>query len=198
MKEDEERRTELHRQNCPPLVRELYASYGASQKHKKETSPLRSRPCLEKVKVRGVEVDCSSKAINKVYFDDNDPDALELTPLKNDNEVSLARAILIACIMEGIHISVEDIISIEMKDRARQAHTSLPFLVLVMNLCRAAGVPKIERIDKNILSNQVIDITKIQDDMNPKLKKRKREPVVPHSSEITMGVESQKVLDYDT
>ncbi|MCD7446287.1 hypothetical protein HAX54_000097 [Datura stramonium] len=48
---------------------------------------------------------------------------------------------------------------------------------------------EIERIDENIWANQVV--TKIQDDMNPKLKKRKREPVVPHAFEIATGIESQ-------
>ncbi|MCD7465408.1 hypothetical protein HAX54_001244 [Datura stramonium] len=38
---------------------------------------------------------------------------------------------------------------------------------------------------------EVLDITKIQDEMNHKLRKRKREPVVAHISEIEMGIESQ-------
>ncbi|MCE3217174.1 hypothetical protein HAX54_010868, partial [Datura stramonium] len=41
---------------CTTLVREFYASYVAAQKHQKATGPLRLRPCLEKVKVRGVEI----------------------------------------------------------------------------------------------------------------------------------------------
>ncbi|MCD7468363.1 hypothetical protein HAX54_006451 [Datura stramonium] len=73
-----------------------------------------------------------------------------LTPSKNDNEI---------------------------RDRAQQAHTSFPFPVLVMNICRDACVPEIERIEEYIWANQVLDITKIQDEMNPKLKKRKREPM---------------------
>ncbi|MCD9640857.1 hypothetical protein HAX54_026565 [Datura stramonium] len=80
-----------------------------------------------------------------------------------------------------------------MRDRARQAHTSLPFPVLVTNMCCDAGVPEIGRIDENIWANQVVDITNIQDKMNPKLKKRKREPMVSHPSETTMGVHLQAV-----
>ncbi|MCD7457470.1 hypothetical protein HAX54_035156 [Datura stramonium] len=159
------------------LVREIYASYGAAQKHQKTAGPLRSRPCLEKVNVRGVEVDCSTKTINRAYFDDDDADATDylaklenpenhytwitsliaagfvcprLTPSKNDNEVTLVQAILIAHIMEEIHINVGDIIAMEIKDRARQAHTSLPFPVLVTNICRDTGVQEIEGIDEYI------------------------------------------------
>ncbi|MCD7461477.1 hypothetical protein HAX54_046207 [Datura stramonium] len=66
---------------------------------------------------------------------------------------------------------------------------------LVTNLCRDAGVPEIERIDEKIWTNQVLDITKIQDEMNPKLKKRKRVPVVCHVSETDMGINSQMVTN---
>ncbi|MCD7461478.1 hypothetical protein HAX54_046208 [Datura stramonium] len=59
----------------PTFVHEFYASYGAAKKHQKENGPLRLRPCLEKVKVRGVKVDCRAKAINWAYFDDADADA---------------------------------------------------------------------------------------------------------------------------
>ncbi|MCD7461480.1 hypothetical protein HAX54_046210 [Datura stramonium] len=61
----------------PTLVREFYASYEASQKHQKEIGPLRSRSCLEQVKVRKVEVDCNAKNINRAYFDEDDVDAIE-------------------------------------------------------------------------------------------------------------------------
>ncbi|MCD7461258.1 hypothetical protein HAX54_045751 [Datura stramonium] len=129
------------------------------------------------VKVKGIKVECSAKAINKTYFDDDDVDATDylaklenldnhytwiaslievgfvysrLTPSKNDNEVPISRAILISSIMKGVHINVGDIIAMEMRDRARQAYTSLPFSVLVTNLCCDACVPEIARIDENI------------------------------------------------
>ncbi|MCE5167161.1 hypothetical protein HAX54_040064, partial [Datura stramonium] len=70
------------------------------------------------------------------------------------------------CIIAGIHINVGDIIAIEMTNRARQKHTSLPFPVLVTNLCHNVGVPEIERIDENIWATKVVDITKIRDEMN--------------------------------
>ncbi|MCD7462536.1 hypothetical protein HAX54_048721 [Datura stramonium] len=62
---------------CPTLVREFYASYRATEKHQKANGPPRLIPCLEKVKVRGVEVDCSAKEINQAYFDDDDADATD-------------------------------------------------------------------------------------------------------------------------
>ncbi|MCE3215582.1 hypothetical protein HAX54_002873 [Datura stramonium] len=47
------------------------------------------------------------------------------------------------------------------------------------------------RIDENILVNQVLDITKIQDEMNPKIKKSKKEPVVANVSETNLGIDTQ-------
>ncbi|MCD7469835.1 hypothetical protein HAX54_009142 [Datura stramonium] len=70
-----------------------------------------------------------------------------------------------------------------MRDQDRQSYTSLPFPVLVMNLCHNAGVPKIEKTNDNIWETRVIDITNIQDEINSKLNKRKWEPMVPHASE---------------
>ncbi|MCD7462905.1 hypothetical protein HAX54_049613 [Datura stramonium] len=95
--------------------------------------------------------------------------------------------------MEGIHINVWYIIAMEMRDRAQQEHTSLLFPMLVTNMCHNASVPEIGRIDENIWVNQVVDITKIQDEMNPKLKKRKKELVVSHTSGTTMDVHSRAV-----
>ncbi|MCD7450861.1 hypothetical protein HAX54_008719 [Datura stramonium] len=118
----------------PTLVYEFYASYGVVHKHQKAIGPLRSRPFLEKVKISGIEIDCSVKAINWAYFDDDDVDATNyLAKLENpENHYTW-----IASLIEAeIHINVGDIISTEIRDRARQEHTSLPFPMLVKNICR--------------------------------------------------------------
>ncbi|MCD7453542.1 hypothetical protein HAX54_021277 [Datura stramonium] len=147
----------------PPLVCEFYASYGADQKYQKATGLLRSRPCLEKVKVRVVQVDCSSKTINIAYFYDDDAKATDyLAKLENPDNHYTWIASLIA-------------------------------VVIVTNLCRDTGVPEIARIDKNLRANQVVDITKIQDEMNSKMKKRKCEPIVSQPSEEAIGLDSQTV-----
>ncbi|MCE5166196.1 hypothetical protein HAX54_015696 [Datura stramonium] len=91
----------------PMLVHEFYALHGAAQKHQKATGPLRSRPCLEKVKGRGVEVDCSSKAINNTYFDDDAADATGyLAKLENPEDHYTWVASLIAA---GMPTSVKDV-----------------------------------------------------------------------------------------
>ncbi|MCE5166641.1 hypothetical protein HAX54_023280, partial [Datura stramonium] len=69
-KEDDERRAELRHKRGEDSLR-------AAHKHQKATGPLGLRPCLEKVNVRGVEVDCSAKTINRAYFDDDDADATD-------------------------------------------------------------------------------------------------------------------------
>ncbi|MCD7446227.1 hypothetical protein HAX54_048425 [Datura stramonium] len=136
----------------------------------------------------------NENAINKAYFYEDDANATEyLAKLENPEDHYIWVTSLIAA---GIHINVGDNIAIEMRDRALQAHTSIPFPVLVTNLCRDIGDLEIERINENIWANQVIDITKIQDEMNPKLKKIKRELVVPHVSKTSMGIESQVVHDH--
>ncbi|MCE5166483.1 hypothetical protein HAX54_020396, partial [Datura stramonium] len=81
-KEDEERKAEIHHKRSEDTLRfnvipGMKESKGRiiETLMKRATSPLRSRPYLEKVQVRGVEVDFSAKAINKAYFDDDDADA---------------------------------------------------------------------------------------------------------------------------
>ncbi|MCD9560339.1 hypothetical protein HAX54_018958, partial [Datura stramonium] len=69
-------------------------------------------------------------------------------------------------------------------------------IALIAGASRDARVPKIEIINENIWENQVMDITKIRDDMNPKKKKkRKREPMISHASETTVGIDSQAVAN---
>ncbi|MCD7450592.1 hypothetical protein HAX54_007388 [Datura stramonium] len=74
-----------------------------------------------------------------------------LAKLKNSEDHYTWNSSLTAA---GIHINVGDIIAIEISDRVQQEHTSLPCPVLVMSLYHDAGVPEIERIDKNIWTNQ--------------------------------------------
>ncbi|MCD9641414.1 hypothetical protein HAX54_027589, partial [Datura stramonium] len=194
MKKDKERQAELRRKRGEDALRfnnipgmkenffewkqnknfneeKFYASRGTTQKHQKATGPLRSRPCLEKVKVRAIQVYCSSKAIKMAYFDDDNAEATDylaklenmnnyytwITSLiaastlawateggqifksdlniqikhwlgfvyfrstlsKNYNEIPIAQAILIACIMAGVHINTRDIIEIEIRDQTQ-------------------------------------------------------------------------------
>ncbi|MCE3050298.1 hypothetical protein HAX54_046852, partial [Datura stramonium] len=41
--------------------------------------------------------------------------------------------------------------------------------------------------------NQVVDVTKSYDDMNPKIKKRKKEPTISHPPEVTMSPNIQLI-----
>ncbi|MCE3049787.1 hypothetical protein HAX54_045789 [Datura stramonium] len=69
----------------------------AAQKYQKAIGPLRLRPCLEQVKVRGVEVDYNAKAINQAYFDEDDADAIEyFAKLENQEDYYTWIASLIA------------------------------------------------------------------------------------------------------
>ncbi|MCD7449848.1 hypothetical protein HAX54_001890 [Datura stramonium] len=61
--------------------------------------------------------------------------------------------------------------------------------MLVTNLCRNASVPEIARIDEYRWANQVMDIINIQDEMNSKLKKRKRDPIITHISKVAMALD---------
>ncbi|MCD9642720.1 hypothetical protein HAX54_029628, partial [Datura stramonium] len=143
------------------------------KKHKKETGPLRSRPCLEKVKVRGDEVDCSSKATNKTYFDDDNANATHyLAKLENLEDHYTWVASLIAA---GTPAWVKDGGKIYNSDLNIQAKHLLGFIF--------------SRLTPSKNDNEVINITKIHNEINPKLKKRKQESVVPRASVIAMDLE---------
>ncbi|MCD9558461.1 hypothetical protein HAX54_015842 [Datura stramonium] len=130
----------------------------------------------------------------RAYFDDDDANATEyLTRLENPEDHYTWVASWIAA---GTPVWVKDGGKIYKSDLNFQAKHWLGFVcsrlmpskndnevplaqeilitLLAMNLCHEAGVLEIERIDENIWANQVVDITKIQDEMNLKLKKRKR------------------------
>ncbi|MCE3050925.1 hypothetical protein HAX54_048523 [Datura stramonium] len=66
-----------------PIGSEFYASYGASQKHQKATGPLRSRPCLEKLRVRQLG---SRKEEKSTRVTLTSMPNIGWTPSNNDNE----------------------------------------------------------------------------------------------------------------
>ncbi|MCD7473263.1 hypothetical protein HAX54_014997 [Datura stramonium] len=182
-KEDQEKRAELHRRYFPKLVPEFYASYGAAQKHQKVTSPLRSRLCLEKVKDRYTWIAALIAAGTPTWVKDGGQ------IYKSDLNVQAKHWLGHShqCRRYYCHRN-------ERSSSTKTYLSSIPNVVT--NLCHDTGVPEIERIDENIWVTQVVDITKIQDEMNPKLKKRKREPVVPHASKTAIGIESEIVPNH--
>ncbi|MCE5166898.1 hypothetical protein HAX54_029021, partial [Datura stramonium] len=100
VKEDEERWAELRRKrvedalqlNAIPIMKE------SGTKHQKASGSLHSRICRETMKVYGVDVDCSAKAINKFYFGDDDIESTEyLAKLENPDKPLRMDGVINSC-----------------------------------------------------------------------------------------------------
>ncbi|MCD7454902.1 hypothetical protein HAX54_026467 [Datura stramonium] len=76
------------------------------------------------------EVESSKNAFPDIYYQ-IDLVCARLMPSQNTIEVPIEVAILIACIMDYVHINVGEIITDQFKRRAKQQATSLPYPSLV-------------------------------------------------------------------
>lgn len=94
-------------------------------------------------------------------------------PTKSDNALTIDRAVVLAAIMEKMHIDIGRLLAVDMKDRALQTATSLPFPCLITALCNQAGVPALPREDNYIQAKQVVDITKMRDEMSLTVRRRR-------------------------
>ncbi|MCD9639204.1 hypothetical protein HAX54_023582 [Datura stramonium] len=144
----------------------------------------------------------------KAYFDDDDAEATEyLAKLENQEEHYTWIAFLLATstptwVTDGGQIYKRDL-RIQAKqwnsyqckgyhcNRNKRSSSTSTYLSSISSVSHDASVVKIERTYENIWGNQVLEIIKIQDKMNLKMKKRKREPVVSHAFETDMGIDSQ-------
>ncbi|MCD9644128.1 hypothetical protein HAX54_032112 [Datura stramonium] len=94
----------------PKLVWEFYASYRTRQQLKKQEGHTKVFPCLTSVGCKG----------------------RRLIPSWNTSEVPIVVAILLACIMEHVHINVGEIIVDQFRRKDKQQAIALPFPTLGM------------------------------------------------------------------
>ncbi|MCD9643296.1 hypothetical protein HAX54_030639 [Datura stramonium] len=82
-------------------------------------------------------------------------------------------AILLACIIDHVHINVGEIIVDQFKCKAKQQATALPFPYLVCVLCMWATCPLFRPLDRTVQANGVITLATKTDKEAPTMKRAK-------------------------
>ncbi|MCD9561530.1 hypothetical protein HAX54_020693 [Datura stramonium] len=100
-------------------------------------------------------------------------DCKRLIPSRNTSEVQTKFAILLACIMDHVHINVGEIINDQFKQRAKQQAPTLPFPNLVIMLCMRATCPLYRPLDRTVRANSVITLATKTDKEAPVMKREK-------------------------
>ncbi|XP_060173756.1 uncharacterized protein LOC132604317 [Lycium barbarum] len=85
-------------------------------------------------------------------------------PSQNETLVGINKAVLIACIMTGVHINVGRIMYYHIMDKAWQTTRSIPFPCLITALCRQFQVAVFKRVDREFQTTGFVDILRTEDD----------------------------------
>ncbi|MCD7451365.1 hypothetical protein HAX54_011294 [Datura stramonium] len=114
------------------------------------------------------------------------------TQLENTIKVPIEVEILIAFIMDHMHINVGEINVDQFKRRAKQQATSLPYSILVSMLCVWASCPLFRPLDKTVRAHGMITLDTKTDKDASALKKAKgtqnmTQPPTPMPSSTTEG-----------
>uniref|UniRef100_M1E138 Putative plant transposon protein domain-containing protein n=1 Tax=Solanum tuberosum TaxID=4113 RepID=M1E138_SOLTU len=169
-----------------------------SKKKADEFRPVKS------VMVRGVEVGCNSDIINvvleratRVQIEKKDLNvpaqywfgfiSSSIRPSQNESILWHAKAACLESILGKRRLNLGLIIEQEMGMRAKQKHTSLPFPILITELCKHAGVPRDAARDFDVTPSSSTDIRCIKAEYTRKEDDRRREYPVDKSSEVDIN-----------
>uniref|UniRef100_M1DZ79 Putative plant transposon protein domain-containing protein n=1 Tax=Solanum tuberosum TaxID=4113 RepID=M1DZ79_SOLTU len=83
-------------------------------------------------------------------------------PSQNESILKNSKATIVGSITEREKINIGEIIEKEILLRSRHEQTSLPFLVLITQLCEKVGVPFRAKIDVMIMLVSSSDIRRIE------------------------------------
>ncbi|KAG5576272.1 hypothetical protein H5410_056406, partial [Solanum commersonii] len=165
-------------------VRDFYTLYGELvSKSKKKASEFRP---VKSVSIRGVEMSCGEEYINTALYKlmgfalsyEGLPTTQTLEDLKgwfaplisdttprwieNESILRHAKAACLRSILSNRRLNFDLIIEQEIAMRANQKQTSLPFPVLITELCRCARVPRDAARDIEITRSSSIDNRRIE------------------------------------
>lgn len=111
-------------------------------------------------------------------------------PSSNETDLSIEKAILIACIMLGIKVNVGELIFREFRIRANQKETSLLFPCLIHALCEAREVPPLPKHDRIETAVHDSDITRINDALDKVIEGPLEHSITPLPASATSATSS--------